>query len=132
MPVPNGTPITHYRITIKEKDGDFSQDLIDCDGTVLTIVQAVQCSVPLLTVRSAPFLLEFGDSIFAKIVAINYYGESLESDEGNGAIVLLVPDAPTNLADAVDITSASVIGITWEDGMSTGGTPIIDYRVNFD
>jgi len=42
-------------------------------------------------------LLEFSDSIFAKVVAINYYGESLESDEGNNAIVLLVPDAPTSL-----------------------------------
>ena len=77
-------------------------------------------------------MLEFGDSIFATVVAINYYGESPASDQGNGAIVLLVPDAPTGLADAVDITSAYIIGITWNDGMSTGGSPIIDYRVSFD
>ena len=77
-------------------------------------------------------MLEFGDSIFATVVAINYYGESPASDQGNGAIVLLVPDAPTGLADAVDITSAYIIGITCNDGMSTGGSPIIDYRVSFD
>lgn len=84
------------------------------------------------TLRDAPFLLEFGDSVFAKVVAINYYGESEESDEGNGAIVLLVPDAPTGLADNVAVTTAYVIGITWNDGMSMGGTPIIDYRISFD
>jgi len=30
------------------------------------------------------------------------------------------------------VTTASVIGITWADGPSTGGSPIIDYRVSFD
>lgn len=132
MPTPNGAPITHYRITFKGKDGQFSQDINDCDGTVASIVAAKECTILLSTLQVDPFLLEFGDSIFAKIVAVNYYGESMESDEGNGAIVLLVPDAPTGLADNVAVTTAYVIGFTWNDGMSTGGTPIIDYRITYD
>jgi hypothetical protein len=42
-------------------------------------------------------------------------------------VILEVPDAPINLADYVSITTAYVIGYTWEDGNSYGGTPIIDY-----
>jgi hypothetical protein len=60
------------------------------------------------------------------------YGESEPSDEGNGAVILEIPDKPINLADAVSITTAYVIGITWEDGNSYGGTPIIDYQVWYD
>jgi hypothetical protein len=132
QPPPNGSPITSYRITFRQKDGDFSQDMVNCDGTVTTIILNKECILPFTTLRNAPFSLEFGDSVFAKVVAINYYGESESSDEGNGAIVLLVPDAPTGLADNVAVTTAYVIGFTWNDGMSTGGTPIIDYRVSFD
>ena len=53
----------------------------------------------------------FGDSVFARVTAINYYGESIESDFGNGAIILLVPDAPINLVDVPSITTAYVIGL---------------------
>lgn len=81
---------------------------------------------------AAPYSLLQGDSIFAKVVAINYYGESIESDQGNGAIILLVPDSPINLQDNVDVTTAYVIGFTWEDGTSTGGQPILDYRILWD
>jgi hypothetical protein len=45
---------------------------------------------------------------------------------------LLVPDAPIDLADNVAITTATVIGFTWNDGLSTGGADIIDYRVSYD
>jgi hypothetical protein len=131
-PNENGTPITSYRVAIRQKDNNFSEQLDYCDGSQLSIVEALSCSVPLATIRGAPFSLEFGDSIFAKVVAINYYGESASSDEGNNAIVLLVPDAPTNLQDNVAITSASIIGLQWTPGMSTGGTEIIDYRVSWD
>jgi hypothetical protein len=65
-------------------------------------------------------------------VAINYYGESAESDSGNGAVILLVPDAPINLFDNVSVTTAFIIGFTWEDGIKTGGMPVEDYRILWD
>jgi hypothetical protein len=68
-----------------------------CDATVTSILNAQQCTIPLSTLTAVPYSLVQGDSIFAKVVAINYYGESLESDSGNGAIIYLVPDAPINL-----------------------------------
>jgi len=43
-----------------------------------------------------------------------------------------MPDAVINLQDAVQITSAFVIGITWQDGASDGGRPILDYKTTYD
>jgi len=81
---------------------------------------------------AAPYSLTLGDSVFAKVVAINFYGESQVSDAGNGGTILYVPSAPVGLADNTAITTASVIGLTWNNGISTGGSPIIDYRVSYD
>ena len=55
---------------------------------------AVTCSIPLTTLTSAPFNLVKGQSVRAKISAINYYGESDLSVVGRGAIIVYVPDAP--------------------------------------
>lgn len=68
----------------------------------------------------------------AKVIAYNFYGPSAESDMGSGAIIVVVPFQPVGLANDVAITSASRIGITWRDGINTGGTPIIDYRISYD
>lgn len=46
--------------------------------------------------------------------------------------MLEVPDAPLFLADNVDLTNDSIAALTWQDGHSYGGTPIIDYRIWYD
>jgi hypothetical protein len=51
---------------------------------------------------SAPYNVDGGDSIFAKVSATNFYGESDQSIEGNGAYYIRAPDAPVSLAE--DIT----------------------------
>jgi len=81
---------------------------------------------------TSPYSLTLGDSVYAKVVAKNYYGDSKESEAANGAIILLVPSAPVGLRDNTFVTSASKIGIRWNNGISTGGSPIIDYRVSYD
>jgi hypothetical protein len=43
-----------------------------------------------------------------------------------------VPSAPVGLAFNTAVTTASVIGLTWNNGVSTGGSPIIDYRIYYD
>lgn len=68
----------------------------------------------------------------AVVTATNVYGESDESSPGNGASILQVPSAPVDLAFDPLITTASVIGLTWNNGLSTGGSPILDYRVTYD
>lgn len=70
--------------------------------------------------------------MYAKVYAINFYGESIGSDAGNGGTILYAPSAPVGLAMDSAVTTASVIGLTWNNGISTGGSPIIDYRIAYD
>jgi len=42
---------------------------------------------------------------------------------------MTVPDAPINIVNVVTVTSATQIGLSWSAGPSTGGSPIIDYRI---
>jgi hypothetical protein len=52
-----------------------------------------------LTLRTAPFSLPWGSSIYAKIIATNVYGDSLISQAGNGGVIMTYPDAPISLAE---------------------------------
>jgi hypothetical protein len=70
--------------------------------------------------------------VFATVTATNVYGESLQSPFGNGACIVLIPDAPVGLQDNTQITSQSVISFKWNKGISHGGSPIIDYRISYD
>lgn len=121
--------ITSYTILIQQNDGDFAESLTTCDGTDAAIISAAECSIPIDTLRSAPFSHDWGASIYAKVIATNIVGSSLASDVGNGALILTTPDPPVNLSDNVSITSNSQVGLLWEDGAETGGSPIIDYRL---
>lgn len=81
---------------------------------------------------AAPFNLELGNTIYAKVVAFNYYGDSQSSPEGSGSVIQLVPDAPVNLQNDLSFTSSFTIGLSWEDGVSDGGSSVLDYRITYD
>lgn len=85
-----------------------------------------------MTLQATPFLLQLGDSIYATVSATNVYGESAASSEGNGATILTVPDRPVGLSTNIATNTKQVISLTWNDGLSTGGSPIIDYRLSWD
>jgi hypothetical protein len=95
-PNDGGSAITGYLVTIKQKDSSFSSDIVNCD---MTSSVATSCTVPVTVLRAAPFSLDWGDSAFAKVIATNIYGDSLESLEGNGAYITTNPDQPTNLVE---------------------------------
>lgn len=118
---------------IKYSDGvTFGEDLTYCDGSENLIMTSVTCSVPINALRALPYNLDWGDSIIIKVSAINNYGSSLLSDEGNGAIILTNPDAPVNLAEDYSTKTEESIGLNWVDGTNNGGANILDYRVSFD
>jgi len=52
-----------------------------------------------------------GDTIYCKISAVNYWGESDLSAEGGSAVMFDVPDIPTGFADDASVTDASQIGV---------------------
>lgn len=65
------------------------------------------------------------------VSAINSYGESPLSAFGNGALIIQAPDAPLSVANQAAVTDQSNIGVTWIDGVSNGGSAVIDYHVQF-
>jgi hypothetical protein len=67
-----------------------------------------------------------------KIVSVNVYGESIQSDSGSGAVIQSVPDAPITLVNDSTTTSDTLIRFTWSDGVNNGGTSVIDYTVYYD
>lgn len=77
-----------------------------------------------------PYNYDGGDSIWAKVSAENFYGESPQSIEGNDAYYIEVPVQPISLAEDISVRTATKDGLTWSDGGDNGGSPVIDYRVN--
>jgi hypothetical protein len=87
-PVNNGFVIDSYRIFILESDGStYSEETTECVGNSPSLVSSRECQVQLLSLRSSPYSLLQGDSVWVKIVSINSYGESVESEAGNGAVI---------------------------------------------
>ncbi len=91
---------------------------------------AVKCTIPVTTLRAAPFTLEWGDHVFAKVFATIIYGNSEVSLAGNGAMITTNPDRPINLREVYAFRTPTTIGLIWEPAIFTGGDVIIDYRVN--
>ena len=79
--------------------------------------------------RTTPFSLPWGSSVYAKVTAVNAYGNSLESAAGNYAIILRVPDVPLSLQNVPSVTNRNTIGLLWYEGAQDGGTPVIDYTL---
>jgi len=108
LPNIRGSPITAYKITIRQSDlVTYTESLATCDGTQTTIINSRSCSVPISTLRSAPYNLAWGSSIYAKVSASNIYGSSTESASENGAVILTVPDAPVNVVNVQALTAAA-------------------------
>jgi hypothetical protein len=73
-----GSPITGYTITIGQSDNiTFSSDITNCNQ--LNSI-ATSCTIPVTSLKSAPFSLPWGSSVYAKVIAINLYGNSQVSD----------------------------------------------------
>jgi hypothetical protein len=96
----------------------------------MTTSLTTTCTIPVASLRASPFSLEWGSSVYAKVVAINSYGNSLVSNEGNGAIITTTPDAPINLTENTLIRTKSTIGLTWSQAAFNGGAIVIDYRIS--
>ncbi len=67
----------------------YSADLTNCD---MSTSIATTCTIPVTALRASPFSLAWGSSVYAKVVAKNLYGSSLESSAGNDAVITTTPD----------------------------------------
>lgn len=96
------------------------------------ILQSNTCLVPISLLVDSLFQHPWGASIHAKVIAYNLYGYSIESQVGNGAIILTIPDSPINLAETISARTPTTITFTWTDGAANGGASVLDYRVTYD
>jgi len=108
----------------------FTTNLRYCDGSLTEIILETACTIPVSVLRDSPFNLPWGSSVVARVLATNNYGSSDYSLNGNGAIIITSPDAPTSLAENTLLRSPTTLGIKWTAPSFTGGTSIIDYRIN--
>jgi hypothetical protein len=96
----------------------------------MSLSTATTCTVPVTTLRTTPFSLAWGSNVYAKVIATNSYGNSIESVKGNGAIITTIPDVPTSVVEVYADRTKSTLGLTWTAPVFTGGDVIIDYRIN--
>jgi hypothetical protein len=89
------------------------------------------CSVSIDILEAEPYNLAGGSSILVTVVATNMYGDSPRAFSEAG-VVLSSPDAPIRLENDNSVTTVSVIKINWSDGVSDGGSQILDYNVAYD
>lgn len=90
---------------------------------------ATQCTIPVAVLTGTPFSLAWGDSVSANVIAVNAYGNSVVSPDGNGATIITTPDSPITLVELIAQRTTSTLGLSWSDGSSDGGSEVIDYRV---
>jgi hypothetical protein len=126
-PDDGGSPITGYTVSILQSDAGYSVDFTNCDMSSST---AVTCTIPVTALRTTPYSLEWGSSVYAKVIATNAYGNSVESTAGNGAMITTTPDVPTSVVEVYADRTKSTLGLSWTAPVFTGGDVIIDYQIN--
>lgn len=82
--------------------------------------------------RATPFNLAWGQDVYAKVAAINAYGVSLTSVEGNGAKIITYASAPILLGEDYSKRTATSLSLTWSPGSQNGGSEVIDYQISYD
>jgi titin len=93
------------------------------------VINAHSCSVLISDLRTSPYHLAWGSSVWAQVTATNIKGDSVISQVGNGAIILTVPGEPTALANVPTVTNAIQVGLEWTAPSEDGGSVVIDYKV---
>lgn len=73
----NGTPITEYKVFIQEiGTTTYTLESTDCVGSDTSVISSETCYINISTVLSTPYNVDGGDSVYAKVSASNFYGES--------------------------------------------------------
>lgn len=113
-PNDNGSPIVNYQIYYSINLGPYSL-LDDAVGATTSY-----------TVAS----LSTGNNYKFKVFAENGVGEGDISAESDPIIAAIVPDPPTDVARVY--SDGNMITIDWVAPVDNGGTPVIDYKVQWD
>ena len=94
----NGCSIISYKLLILQSDNtNFTEELTDCNGALLQIINQRYCTIPMRVLTSPPYNLPVGFLIIAKLKANNSIGWSLESPVNTiGVNAANIPTTPKN------------------------------------
>ena len=68
--------VTSYAVQIQSKKGEWLTDEVNCDGSSTEIVETTSCRIPETTLGQAPFDIDTGSLINARVAAVNVIGQS--------------------------------------------------------
>ena len=67
-----GSAITSYTIYIQTSDlTTYLTELIYCDGSAMTIMSQLTCTIPTIVLHQSPFNISWGSHVYAKLIATN-------------------------------------------------------------
>ena len=120
---------------VLESDGTtFTEESAACDGSDSAVVAALSCTIPLATLRTAPYSLTLGELVRVKVRAINGQGPGPFSQvNAAGGLVETVPAAVTGLTHDTASSTVSTNSITWPEltgNTATGRSAITGYEVD--
>jgi hypothetical protein len=64
-----GSPITNYKVFIRQANHVFTQEQVYCEERSQLILSLKACTVPLSVIRSSPYNLLLGYEIYAQVQA---------------------------------------------------------------
>jgi len=117
-----------YRVYLRKSDGvTFIINFSYCDGSQTSIFEARSCAIPSTSFVSQLYGLQWGEKVYAKIIAYNIYGESVFSPLSNPTTLMYNPDPPVSLTENTSLRSFFDVTFVWQNGAENRGSPIIDY-----
>ena len=121
--------MTAYTVAVRQSDGT-TFTATACTVAVISCTTTCSCTIPIATLKAAPYNLVAPASVFATVLATSSLGSSAASVAGNGAVIPATnPGPPTSLTNNAAVTSSSVIGFTWTAPANNGGSPVLDYKI---
>jgi hypothetical protein len=127
-----GIELTSYIIQVMTETGSYISDA-ECDGSETSIIDNKYCDIMMTTLTASSFNLELGDLVVARVTAINEKGQGEYSEvNSKGALVEVLPLAPSNAPTRGDETNESQIEVDWvflTTYLQRGGSTIDSYEL---
>jgi len=136
-PSAQGASISAYLVEIRTSVSTvFSTELNYCDGSDSGVITDLYCVIPISSLTAAPFNLEQGDIVYARVSAINEIDTSEVSNlsAATGADIRTVPVAPSTGPSRGSSSDEDTLHITITalTGTDTGGSAITSYNIERD
>jgi hypothetical protein len=120
---------------VLESDGTtYTEDLTDCDASDSGIMSNMYCDLPMASLWASPYLLSFGETVYAKVAATNAIGQGDFSSPNSASVTVeTVPIKLTTLARDNSLTTETNLQVEWTalTGDDTGGPSIDSYHVQW-